>query len=85
MRPGKLQCDPACSAPFWLWIRGTRSYCYMKAHFARHGVHHVDLTAGPASPIDTLTTRVMMGTEGAYTLLADRHNLGRRARTTNHL
>ena len=82
MRAGQLHCDPACAAPFWMWIRGIRSYCYMKAHFARHGIHHVDLTNGPASPFDTLTTRVMMGSGmmgggRGYTLIHDRSTQGR--------
>ena len=31
-----------------MWMRGIRTNCLMKVHFARHELHHVDLMGGAA-------------------------------------
>ena len=37
-----------------MWMRGIRTNCLMKAHFARHDLHHVDLIGGAAPVHDVL-------------------------------
>ena len=37
-----------------MWMRGIRTNCLMKAHFARHDLHHVDLMGGAAPVHDVL-------------------------------
>ena len=39
---------------YWMWMRGIRTNCLMKAHFARHDLHHVDLMGGAAPVHDVL-------------------------------
>jgi len=49
-----LYCDPLCDSKYWMWMRGIRTNCLMKAHFARHDIHHVDLMGGAAPVHDVL-------------------------------
>ena len=37
-----------------MWMRGIRTNCLMKVHFARHELHHVDLMGGAAPVHDVL-------------------------------
>ena len=45
---------PLTLGRFWMWMRGIRTNCLMKAHFARHDLHHVDLMGGAAQVYDVL-------------------------------
>ena len=54
MRGGALACDRLCESRYWQWMRGIKTNCLMKAHLARHEIHHVDLLGGAAPPYDVL-------------------------------
>ena len=54
MRGGALLCDQLCESKYWQWMRGIKTNCLMKAHLARHDIHHVDLLGGAAPPYDVL-------------------------------
>lgn len=56
MRAGQFQCNPLCSQGFWAWVPGTKTHCLLKAHLARHGVHHIE-TVGAAAFEDVLHAR----------------------------
>ena len=48
LRRGKFECYRLCSERFWAWMPGVRTHCLMKAHFAKHGVHHIELQGAAA-------------------------------------
>ena len=47
-----------------MWMRGIRTNCLMKVHFARHELHHVDLMGG-AAPVHDLPCFTSQGEGGA--------------------
>ena len=42
-----------------MWMRGIRTNCLMKVHFARHELHHVDLMGG-AAPVHSTPCHVFI-------------------------
>ena len=49
---------------YWMWMRGIRTNCLMKAHFARHDLHRVDLMGG-AAPVHEVLHATQYATPAA--------------------